>query len=67
MAKEKTWKGGRLGPFHIGNRYTDPPFLSLEVEQAPTSGQLSKMAEMFDLFSLPPSSGWRRTRRRART
>ncbi len=21
MADEKTWKGGRLGPFHLGRRY----------------------------------------------
>ncbi|WP_257453095.1 hypothetical protein [Archangium lipolyticum] len=97
MADEKTWKGGRLGPFHISKRYknvavdlgrlyeaenihtgapalvlmpgaranwepedswlvrisaqTEPPFITMEVEQAPSSGQLSKLSDMLDLLT----------------
>ena len=101
MANEKHWKGGRLGPFHLGRRYKDmkaalgadagrlyeahnvhtgasalvlvpslgvdwtseerwqvrassqvsPPYLALEVEQAPPSGHLPALAEMLDLLS----------------
>ncbi len=94
MAEKKTWKGGRLGPFHLGKRYknvgvdlgrlyaahdvdtgnaalvvmpgdradleswrvratsqAEPPYLALEVEQAPASGRLPELANMLDLLT----------------
>lgn len=97
MAEKKTWKGGRLGPFHLGKRYknvgvdlgrlyaahntdtgnaalvvmpgaradwepkeswsvratsqAEPPYLALEVEQAPASGQLPELSNMLDLLT----------------
>ena len=101
MADDKHWKGGRLGPFHLGRRYKDvktvlgadggrlyeahnvhtgtaglvllpgpnadwapeehwqvrassqasPPYLALEVEQAPAAGRLPALAEMLDLLT----------------
>ena len=97
MAEKKTWKGGRLGPFHLGKRYknvgvdlgrlyaahnvdtgnaalvvmpgartdsepreswsvratsqTEPPYLALEVEQAPASGRLPELANVLDLLT----------------
>ena len=99
MASESRWKGGRLGPFHLGRRYKDkdvggdlgriyeahnvetgaaalvlmpgkragwepeeswrvrafaqvtPPYVALEVEQAPPSGKLPELADMLDLLT----------------
>ncbi|MFE8595710.1 hypothetical protein [Archangium violaceum] len=94
MAEKKTWKGGRLGPFHLGKRYknvgtdlgrlyaahdvdtgnaalvvmpsdhadleswsvratsqAEPPYLALEVEQAPASGRLPDLSNMLDLLT----------------
>ncbi|MFY0564651.1 hypothetical protein ACN28E_12420 [Archangium lansingense] len=97
MAEKKTWKGGRLGPFHLGKRYknvgvdlgrlyaahnvhtgdaalvvmpgdrtdwepdeswrlrataeSEPPYLALEVEQAPASGRLPDLSNMLDLLT----------------
>jgi hypothetical protein len=99
MASESRWKGGRLGPFHLGRRYKDkdvggdlgriyeahnvetgaaalvlmpgkragwepeeswqvrafaqvtPPYVALEVEQAPATGKLPELADMLDLLT----------------
>jgi hypothetical protein len=97
VAEKKTWKGGRLGPFHLGKRYknvgvdlgrlyaahntdtgnaalvvmpgartdsepgeswsvratsqAEPPYLALEVEQAPASGRLPDLSNMLDLLT----------------
>jgi hypothetical protein len=92
--EKKTWKGGRLGPFHLGKRYknvgtdlgrlyaahdvdtgnaalvvipadhadleswrvratsqAEPPYLALEIEQAPASGRLPELSNMLDLLT----------------
>jgi hypothetical protein len=97
VAEKKTWKGGRLGPFHLGKRYknvggelgrlyaannvdtgnaalvvmpgartdsepreswtvrvtsqTEPPYVALEVEQAPASGRLPELANTLDFLT----------------
>lgn len=97
MAEKKTWKGARLGPFHLGKRYknvgvdlgrlyaahntdtgnaalvvmpgaradgepaeswsvratsqAEPPYLALEVEQAPPSGRLPDSSNLLDLLT----------------